>query len=140
MDSRVLPGAKKPGGVTVSTTPASRCRAGASSLARLTHHGAARVQGDNFLSIIVPMTESSQAYKNNGAIIIWWDETEGGDDAAHTLEEIVISPLAKGNAYTNDFLYTHSSDLLTMERLFGVSQCLGDSYQATDLSDLFMPG
>ena len=27
-----------------------------------------------------------------------------------------------------------------MERLFGVGQCLGDSCQATDLSDLFMPG
>jgi hypothetical protein len=56
------------------------------------------------------------------------------------LEEIVISPLAKGNAYTNGLLYTHSSDLLTMERLFGVGQCLGDSCQATDLSDLFVPG
>jgi len=112
-----------------------------------TYHGvhytgdqASIAQGDNFLSIIVPMIESSQAYKNNGAIIIWWDETEGGDDAAHTLEEIVISPLAKGNAYTNNFLYTHSSDLLTMERLFGVGQCLGGSCQATDLSDLFISG
>jgi phosphatidylinositol-3-phosphatase len=112
-----------------------------------TYHGvhytgdqASIAQGDNFLSIIVPMIESSQAYKNNGAIIIWWDETEGGDDSAHTLEEIVISPLAKGNAYTNNVLYTHSSDLLTMEELFGVGQCIGGSCQATDLSDLFIPG
>jgi hypothetical protein len=50
-----------------------------------TYHGvhftgdqASIAQGDNFLSIIVPMIESSQAFKNNGAIIIWWDETEGG--------------------------------------------------------------
>jgi hypothetical protein len=112
-----------------------------------TYHGvnytgdqASIAQGDNFLSIIVPMITSSQAYKNNGAIIIWWDETEGGDDPAHTLEEIVISPLAKGNAYTNNVLYTHSSDLLTMEELFGVGQCLGGSCEATDLSDLFIPG
>ena len=112
-----------------------------------TYHGvnytgdqASIAQGDNFLSIIVPMITSSQAYKNNGAIIIWWDETEGGDDPAHTLEEIVISPLAKGNAYTNNVLYTHSSDLLTMEKLFGVGQCLGASCEATDLSDLFIPG
>ena len=111
-----------------------------------TYHGvhytgdqASIAQGDNFLSIVVPMIESSQAYKNNGAIVIWWDETEGGDDAAHTLEEIIISPLAKGNAYTNGILYTHSSDLLTMEELFGVGQCLGGSCQATDLSDLFIP-
>jgi len=63
-----------------------------------TYHGvhytgdqASIAQGDNFLSIVVPMIESSQAYKNNGAIIIWWDETEGGDDSAHTLEEIVAT-------------------------------------------------
>jgi len=32
-------------------------------------------QGDNFLSIIVPEIEASQAYKNNGVIVLWWDET-----------------------------------------------------------------
>jgi phosphatidylinositol-3-phosphatase len=55
-------------------------------------------QGDNFLSIVVPEIEASQAYRNDGAIIIWWDETENGDDPSHTLGEIVISPDAKGNA------------------------------------------
>jgi hypothetical protein len=33
-------------------------------------------QGDNFLSIIIPQIMASQAYKNNGAIILWWDEAE----------------------------------------------------------------
>jgi hypothetical protein len=96
-------------------------------------------QGDHFLSIIVPQIEASQAYKNNGAIIIWWDETEGGDDPSRKLEEIVISPLAKGNAYTNNIFYTHSSDLLTMEELFGLG-CVNGSCGANDLSDLFKPG
>jgi phosphatidylinositol-3-phosphatase len=100
---------------------------------------AAIAQGDNFLSIIVPQIEASQAYKNNGAIIIWWDETEGGDDPSRKLEEIVISPLAKGNAYNNNILYTHSSDLLTMEELFGLG-CVGGSCGANDLSDLFKAG
>ena len=36
-------------------------------------------QGDNFLSIIVPQIEASAAYQNNGMIMIWNDETEGGD-------------------------------------------------------------
>jgi phosphatidylinositol-3-phosphatase len=76
--------------------------------------------GDNFLSMIVPQIMASQAYKNNGAIVIWFDETEGGDTSAFTLAEIVISPLAKGNAFTNNILYTHSSDLRTLEELFGV--------------------
>jgi hypothetical protein len=112
-----------------------------------TYHGvhytgdqAAIAQGDNFLSIIVPEIEASQAYQNNGAIVIWWDETEGGDDPTRTLGEIIISPDAKGNAYTNNILYTHSSDLLTMQEIFGVGPCLRDACQATDLSDLFRAG
>ena len=40
---------------------------------------AAIAQGDNFLSMIVPQIMASQAYKNNGAIVIWYDETEGAN-------------------------------------------------------------
>ena len=94
--------------------------------------------------MIVPEIMASQAYKNNGAIVIWFDETEGGDTSDYKLAEIVISPLAKGNAYTNNILYTHSSDLRTLEELFGVygpgGTFLGDAANATDLSDLFVPG
>jgi phosphatidylinositol-3-phosphatase len=99
-------------------------------------------QGDNFLSIIVPQIEASKAFKNNGAIVIWWDETEGGDDLTHTLEEIVISPDAKGNAYVSTLPYTHSSDLLTWEENFHLGTCLGDSCTKgmNNLSDLFVPG
>jgi len=97
-------------------------------------------QGDNFLSQIVPMIEASNAYKNDGAIVLWWDESEGGDDPSRTLGEIVISPDAKGNAYTNNIRYTHSSDLLTMQEIFGVGPCLRDACPATDLSDLFKAG
>jgi hypothetical protein len=110
-----------------------------------TGDAAAIAQGDNFLSIIVPQIMASQAYKNNGAIVIWWDETEGGDDPSRTLPEIVLSPLAKGNAYDSTLLYTHSSDLKTMQELFGVygpnGSFLGDAGRAgvNDLSDLFLP-
>jgi hypothetical protein len=101
---------------------------------------AAIAQGDNFLSMIVPQIEASAAYQNNGAIVIWFDESEGGDSSSFTIPEIVISPDAKGNAYTNDILYTHSSDLLTMEEQFQLGTCLGASCSANDLSDLFVPG
>ena len=79
-------------------------------------------QGDNFLSKIIPQIMASQAYKNNGAIVIWGDETEGTNqnDFSHTLPEIVLSPLAKGNAYDSTLDYTHSSDLKTWEELFDV--------------------
>ncbi len=100
--------------------------------------------GDNFLSKIIPQIMASQAYKNNGAIVIWFDETEGGDDATRTLGEIVISQLAKGNAYNSTLNYTHSSDLKTLQEVFGVagSGFLGDagSPGTNDLSDLFVPG
>jgi phosphatidylinositol-3-phosphatase len=97
-------------------------------------------QGDNFLSIIVPMIEASAAFQNNGVIVIWNDETEGGDTSAFTGTEIVISPLAKGNAFNSTLSYNHSSDLKTWSELFGVN-APGDAANplVNDLSDLFQP-
>jgi phosphatidylinositol-3-phosphatase len=115
----------------------------------LTGDSAQIAQGDNFLSIVVPMIEASDAFQNhNGTIIIWNDETEGDSAATRTQfdgMEIVISKLAKGNAYNNNIQYTHSSDLKTMQELFNVGAgtatgFLGDAANATDLSDLFKPG
>lgn len=98
--------------------------------------------GDNFLSKIIPQIQASQAYKNNGAIVIWNDETEGGDDNLHTSMEIVLSPLAKGNAYASPLTYTHSSDLKTLQELYGVGPLLNDAATpgTNDLSDLFTAG
>ncbi|HME85899.1 MAG TPA: alkaline phosphatase family protein [Roseiarcus sp.] len=115
-----------------------------------TYHGvhytgdqAAVAEGDNFVSMIVPEIMASEAYKDNGAIVIWNDESEGGDTSQYTLTEIIISPLAKGNAYTNEITYTHSSDLRTLQDIFGVygdSAYLGGAEYANTLSDLFVPG
>jgi hypothetical protein len=81
---------------------------------------------DNFLSIVVPQIMASADYQNNGLIIICTDETESNstvnaNDFAHTLTEIIISPLAKGNAYCSTLNYTHSSDLNTLQKIFQVS-------------------
>jgi hypothetical protein len=105
-------------------------------------------QGDNFLSMVIPMIEASQAFKDDGAIVIWNDETEGDTQLGSnglTSTEIVISPLAKGNAYTNQITYDHSSDLRTMQEIFGISPqqgtpFIGDAANATDLRDLFKAG
>ncbi len=103
-------------------------------------------QGDHFLSILIPQIEASQSYKNNGAIMIWWDETEGGDSSAYTLDETLISPLAKGNAYQSTLDYTHSSDVKTLQEIFGVQApgggFLGDANTpgTNDFSDMFVPG
>jgi phosphatidylinositol-3-phosphatase len=104
---------------------------------------AAVAEGDNFLSIIVPLIEASSAFKNNGEIVIWNDETEGDEDVGSTAgfegTEIVISPLAKGNAYTNNILYTHSNDLATVEGIFGLN-AVGASSGAYTMADLYKPG
>ena len=110
-------------------------------------------QGDNFLSIVVPAIMASKAYKDGGAIIIWWDESEAdgttgdnADDFTHTIGEIVISPVAHSNVngvpYASEVLLTHSSDLRTMQEIFHVTKpfFLGDAVHANDLSDLFAPG
>jgi hypothetical protein len=105
--------------------------------------------GDNFLSQIVPEIEASQAFKNNGEIVIWNDETEGDQTVGSTTgfdgTEIIISPLAKGNAFTDNILYTHASDLVTLQNIFGVAGggaggYLGASGGANSLADLFKPG
>jgi hypothetical protein len=102
--------------------------------------------GDNFLSQIVPKIMASQAYKNNGVLVIWFDETEDGNTTSFTIPEIVLSPLAKGNAFNSTLAYTHSSDLKSMQELFGVTApgggFLGDANTpgTNDLSDMFVPG
>ena len=121
-----------------------------SALASFTYHGvrytgdqAAVAEGDNFLSIIVPEIMASQAYRHNGVIVIWTDETAGHhpDTASHTLPEIVISPLAKGNAYDSKVYYTHSSDLKTWEELFGLPLLNGAGAPGVhDLSGMFVRG
>ena len=66
-----------------------------------TYTGAAAkiAQGDSFLAAIVPRIMASQAYQNGGAIVLWWDETEGvnADSYGTTIPEIVISKSAHQN-------------------------------------------
>jgi phosphatidylinositol-3-phosphatase len=126
-----------------------------------TYHGvlytgnqSAIATGDNFLAQVVPQIMASPEYQDNGVIIIWWDETEGGDDTSRTIPEIVLSPLAKGNAYASSVVLNHSSDIKTIEELFELpllnnpipvnemNNFGGYNNVATvnDLSDLFVPG
>jgi hypothetical protein len=82
----------------------------------------------------VPQILSSPAYLNGGALLITWDEGEGGDGP---IGMIVLSPDAKGSGYATSIHYTHSSTLRTMEEIYGVSPMEGDAATATDLADLF---
>ena len=83
------------------------------------------------------------------------DETESGDNTNFAIPEIVISPLAKGNAYASSVEMSHSSDVKTMEEIFGLSflnnpiptaetKASGVGYNnvasVNDLGDLFIGG
>jgi hypothetical protein len=103
-------------------------------------------QGDNFLARIVPLIMASRAYKDHGLIVLWWDESEGGDDPSRTLPFIIISKDAHKNVngmpYSNTIQYSHSSFLRTMQVIFNVDPrhrftWLGGAATANDLSDLF---
>jgi hypothetical protein len=109
--------------------------------------------GDNAVARLVTMIMASRAYRDGGAIILWWDEAESdgdpgdnADDFNHTIGEIVISNLARANEgglpYASPVNMTHSSDLKTMQEIFHVGPLLGDAATpgTNDLSDLFAPG
>ena len=106
-------------------------------------------QGDNFLARVVPLIMKSDAYEDGAAIVLWWDESEGGDTAQFTLPFIVISKNARANAggvpFASSVELSHSSFLRTMQEIFGVNPdhgfpFLGAAATANDLSSLFRPG
>jgi hypothetical protein len=92
---------------------------------------------------------SSQAYQDHGMIVLWWDESEGGDDPGHTIPFFIISqevhPNVNGLPYSNTIPYSHSSFVRTMQEIFKVDPkhgftWLGGAATANDLSDLLDPG
>lgn len=106
-------------------------------------------QADNFLARMVPLIMASDAYQDHGIIILWWDESEGGDDPSRTIPFMIISKDVKKNVngmpYSNTIQYSHSSFVRTMQEVFDVDPrhgypWLGDASNATDLSDLFRRG
>ncbi len=108
-------------------------------------------QGDDFLAQVIPAIMASNAYKDHGVIVIWFDESEDDgaanddeDDFSHTIPEIIISSRAHDNVnglpYASPVNFSHSSDLRTWQEIFRVGPLLGDAVNAIDLSDLFKPG
>jgi hypothetical protein len=105
-------------------------------------------QGDNFLARVVPLIMASDAYQDGGVIVLWWDESEGGDTLDEKLPFIIISKDAHknvaGKPFASSVEFSHSSFLRTMQEIFGVDPSsgynwLGDAVNANDLSDMFRP-
>jgi hypothetical protein len=103
-------------------------------------------QGDDWLATWIPKIMASQAYKNNGAILVTFDEAEStilGGNACCILANcpiglIALSPLAKPG-YKNNTKYDHSSLLKSIQEIFGSTPLLGHAADSgvSDLADLF---
>ena len=117
----------------------------------LTGDPAKILQGDDFLSQVVPLIMASAAYQNNGVIVIWFDEAESdgvvgdnGDDFNHTIGEIIISPWLTGTSMACPMRArstTRTPQTCAPGKRFSMSgRFCGNAENATDLSDLFQPG
>src|SRR5205807_6307389 len=92
-------------------------------------------QGDTWLSAEIPRIMASQAYRNNGAIIITWDE--GTANVAGPFATMVLSPWAK-TGYTMSNRLDHTATFRTLQEIFQVP-LLYAAKTGTNLSDLFKP-
>jgi hypothetical protein len=101
------------------------------------------LRGDTWLKQNLPVILQSDAYKDNGAIFVVWDEAEdSGAFKDGPIGMFVLSPLAKGGgreSFSNSIHYDHSSTLKTIQEIFGVRPLLGAAADpaTVDLSDLF---
>ena len=93
--------------------------------------------GDDWLASEIPKLLASQAYSNNGAIFVTWDEGTGG--AAGPFGTIILSPWAKGGGYRNTNRFDHASTLRTVQEIFAVRPFLYAASNATSIADLFKP-
>lgn len=101
------------------------------------------LRGDTWLKENLPVILESDAYKDDGAIFVIWDEAEDSEQFSDgPTNFFLLSPLAKGGgktAYSNNIHYDHSSTLKTIEEIFGVTPLLGAAAdpKTVDLKDLF---
>jgi hypothetical protein len=97
---------------------------------------AAVATGDNYLKTVIPQIMATSAYQNNGAIVIWYDESEGGDGAGITIPEFVISPLAHPNVggvpFASSVAMDHDSDIKTMEELFQLGSYINNAIPTSE--------
>jgi len=91
-------------------------------------------QADKWLSREIPKIQATSAYKNNGAILVLWDECSPSHSSPHGL--IVVSPFARPG-YHNTTAYTHASTLRSLQEIFGVRPFLRKASTSNDLKALF---
>ena len=93
-------------------------------------HDCSNTVADDWLSQTVPAIMSSAAWKDNGLLVLTWDEGAGNDDQVLTM---FIRP--KSVPSKSDQPYDHYSLLATIEDLFKLPR-LGSAAKATPMNDL----
>jgi hypothetical protein len=86
---------------------------------------------------VVPSILASPEYRHHGALIITFDESEGGDtrgccgnSAGGRIATVVLSPAVTAPGSHTAVAYSHYSVLRTVEDLFGLP-CLGHACDPT---------
>jgi len=92
---------------------------------------------DHWLAWVVPAILRSEEYRHHGALIITFDESEGGDtrgccgnSAGGKIATLVLSPAVTNPGSHSTVPYNHYSVLRTEEDLFGLP-CLGHACDAS---------
>ncbi len=93
-------------------------------------HDCSTATADQWLSQTVPLILATDAWQQNGLLLITWDEGDGSDNHVLTLA-IQPDPIAHASARS----YNHYSLLATIESRLGVGR-LGNATQATAMTDL----
>jgi phospholipase C len=93
-------------------------------------HDCTNAVADSWLSQMVPIIQALNAWKDNGLLVITWDEGSGNDNTVLTM---FIRPNSK--AHQSDQAYDHYSLLATIEDQFRLPR-LGQAAQATAMNDL----
>lgn len=93
-------------------------------------HDCSTGAGDQWLSQTVPLILATDAWKNNGLLLITWDEGDGSDNHVLTL---AIQPNRVERASAK--AYNHYSLLATVEDRLGLAR-LGRAANATAMTDL----
>ena len=93
-------------------------------------HDCSSAVADAWLSQTVPAILDSNAWRDDGMLVITWDE---GEDSANSVLTLIIRPNPVNHASAKP--YDHYSLLATIEDLLGVAR-LGQAAQATPMTDL----
>ncbi len=98
-------------------------------------HDCSVAVGDDWLRGFLPRITDSAAYRDNGVLVVTWDEGADGTNPPNRIATIVSGPLVTPGT-RSDVPHSHYSLLRTIQDGFGLD-CLAESCSANTLGELF---